>query len=138
LSGKSARRQRKRQQQLQQQGHVPAPRAQQAQYLRQVVQEFSGPLPPPNLLDGYENIVPGAAARILTLAEEEAVHRRRMERGFARYRGWSLFAASLIALVALVGGLYLTATGHSTEGLVVVLVEIGTLVTVFLVSQFRR
>jgi uncharacterized membrane protein len=34
-----------------------------------VSQKFSGPLPPPELLEGYERILPGAADRILKMAE---------------------------------------------------------------------
>jgi uncharacterized membrane protein len=37
---------------------------------------FSGPLPPPASLEAYERILPGAAERILKMAEDEAVHRR--------------------------------------------------------------
>ncbi len=36
--------------------------------------------PPPNLLQGYEDIVTGGAYRIVTMAEDEARHRRAMER----------------------------------------------------------
>ena len=30
---------------------------------------FAGPLPPPQLFEGYERVCPGAADRILTMAE---------------------------------------------------------------------
>lgn len=36
---------------------------------------FSGPIPPPNLLERYEAITPGAADRILTMAENQSKHR---------------------------------------------------------------
>jgi uncharacterized membrane protein len=59
--------------------------------LREAVQEFSadvtemrsmfsGPVPPPELLAGYEKVLPGMADRILTMAEKEGDHRRAMER----------------------------------------------------------
>ena len=102
-----------------------------------VAQSFSGPLPAPEMLQGYEDVVPGAAARILTLAEEEALHRRGLDRSFVRYRTASLMAATLIALAALLGGIYLAATGHSTGGLAVIITEITALVVVYLVNQFR-
>lgn len=48
---------------------------------RQIVhQEFSGPLPPPAALENYEKILPGAAERIIILAEGEASHRRDIEK----------------------------------------------------------
>ena len=42
-------------------------------------QKFSGPIPPPSILEGYEIILPGAAERILQMAEGDASHQRDME-----------------------------------------------------------
>jgi uncharacterized membrane protein len=42
-------------------------------------QSFEGPIPPPAALQQYEAIVPGAAERILAMAEEESRHRRQQE-----------------------------------------------------------
>lgn len=42
--------------------------------------EFSGPIPPPSIIKGYEDVLPGAADRILSMAEEQAKHRQAMER----------------------------------------------------------
>lgn len=41
---------------------------------------FSGPIPPPSVLDGYENICPGAAERIIAMAEREAEHSHLMDK----------------------------------------------------------
>jgi uncharacterized membrane protein len=40
---------------------------------------YEGPLPPPSILKGYEDIVPGAAAKIISWVETEGKHRRKME-----------------------------------------------------------
>ena len=40
---------------------------------------FSGPIPPPTVLEGYERIIPGAAERILAMAEADAKHQRDIE-----------------------------------------------------------
>jgi uncharacterized membrane protein len=40
---------------------------------------FSGPLPPPEILRGYETLIAGAAERILVIAEEDAKHLRAIE-----------------------------------------------------------
>lgn len=52
------------------------------QVVHQVFQEieFSGPMPPPNILSGYEKILPGAADRILSMAEMQSKHRQSMEK----------------------------------------------------------
>ena len=91
----------------------------------------------PEMLQGYEDVVPGAAARILKLAEDEATHRRGMERSFIRYRAGSLAVSGLIALLLLGGGIYLTATGKDLEGLAVLIFEGTALLALFLVHQFR-
>jgi len=41
-------------------------------------QSFSGPLPPPSVYGQYEQILEGAADRILILAEKNAEHRKEM------------------------------------------------------------
>lgn len=40
---------------------------------------FAGPLPPPSILEHYNRIVPGAAERILVMAEQQSQHRRSLE-----------------------------------------------------------
>lgn len=52
------------------------------QVVSQVIQEFefSGPIPPPNIISGYEKILPGSADRILTMAEKQSEHRQQMEK----------------------------------------------------------
>ena len=41
---------------------------------------FEGPIPPPALLEGYERVTPGAADRILSMAERQAAHRQELEK----------------------------------------------------------
>jgi len=50
---------------------------------RQIVSvsaEFSGPLPRPSVLQGYESVLSGAADRIISMAEKQSEHRKEMER----------------------------------------------------------
>jgi len=42
-------------------------------------QSFSGPIPPPHILAEYENILPGAADRILAMSEKQSNHRQNLE-----------------------------------------------------------
>lgn len=48
--------------------------------VRQVTQQYSGPIPPPEILYRFDQIVPGAAERILIMAEEDAKHQREIEK----------------------------------------------------------
>ena len=50
----------------------------------EITQAFSGPLPPPEVLQKYNEISPGAADRIITMAENEAAHRHEIEQLIVR------------------------------------------------------
>lgn len=71
---------------------------------------FVGPLPPPVLFEHYNEVVPGAAERILAMAEKEQDHRHSWEKdeqkieSSANTRG-VLLGATLAVLFA-VGALY--------------------------------
>ena len=41
---------------------------------------FGGPIPPPDILAGYDQVVPGAADRIITMAETQSRHRQEIEK----------------------------------------------------------
>lgn len=42
-------------------------------------ESFAGPIPPPQVLQGYESILPGSADRILSMAESQQKHRIEIE-----------------------------------------------------------
>jgi uncharacterized membrane protein len=44
------------------------------------ISRFSGPLPHPEDLAKYEQVLPGAADRIIRMAEQQAAHRQNLER----------------------------------------------------------
>ncbi len=43
-------------------------------------EEFSGPIPHPKIIKGYEEVVPGAADRIISMAENQSKHRQELEK----------------------------------------------------------
>jgi uncharacterized membrane protein len=43
-------------------------------------QSFTGPIPPPIALREYDDVLPGAAERILKMTEEQSSHRRELEK----------------------------------------------------------
>lgn len=51
-----------------------------SEIIRYEQQSFSGPVPHPDHLAGYEKTLPGAADRILIMAEKEQEHRHEMEK----------------------------------------------------------
>lgn len=90
--------------------------------------EFSGPLPPPDVLAHYNDALPGGADRVLRFAERQSGHRQRLEN-----RG-QIFLF-IFATVALVGGVVLIAVGQSAEGLIPLLSAIGGLGGLFVYRE---
>jgi len=58
------------------------PKSTQPISLTQVTHQLlsAGPIPPPEILQHYEQIIPGAAERILVMAEEDAKHEHALEK----------------------------------------------------------
>ncbi len=105
----------------------------------EVAAAFHGPLPPPDMLRGYEETLPGLAERIVTEAETESAHRREMETtalaadiSLAR-RGqagaWMIGFAFLIAAVVLV------VSGNAVIGGVLGVVELLLIAASFAIRQ---
>jgi len=44
-----------------------------------ITAQYAGPIPPPEAFKKYEEILPGAAERILRMAEKQAEHRQKLE-----------------------------------------------------------
>lgn len=63
---------------------VPKDKKKKAENLVAVVQSritsFSGPLPPPECFEQYEQVLPGSAERILAMAEKQQNHRIEQEK----------------------------------------------------------
>lgn len=49
-----------------------------------IKEEFSGPIPHPDIIEKYEQILPGAADRIISMAEKQASHRQDMEKAMIK------------------------------------------------------
>ena len=98
---------------------------------------FSGPLPPPEMLADYEKVLPGAADRIISLAENEQQLRGRDDEQKIR-RDHIMIWGSVIVSIAMIVGIVLCAYfGQPFVGSI--LVVIGLLPSVFKsVSDFRR
>ena len=101
--------------------------------------EFSGPLPHPEFFQAYDDTLPGAAHRILTMAEKQQEYRHsqqsvRLASDASREtRGqWMAFA---IVLVALIGSMTLIAFDKTVEGITTALGAIVGIVGVFISSK---
>ncbi len=88
--------------------------------LRITMTRFQGPIPPPEALAAYNALLPGAADRLLAMAEQEQQHRFMIERAeveapfITARRGQMLGFA--IAAVALCASLIMVLQDHEVAG----------------------
>jgi uncharacterized membrane protein len=105
--------------------------------------QFGGPLPPPQILEAYERACPGAAHRIIELAEAQSEHRRRMEdkalegqisaigMQFRESRRGQIFAFCISAFFLACGSVVVL-YGHPWPGSVFGTLGVGGIVTTFI------
>jgi len=109
---------------------------------------FSGPIPPPELLLAYDEAMPGCAARILEMAEQQSLHRRtqeekinsaavrEMELKFTEARVGQIFAL-MIPLAFIGTGFYAIMHGHDTAGAAVAVAGAGTGISQMIAAFMR-
>lgn len=100
---------------------------------------FTGPLPPPSLLASYDQVAPGLADRIVTMAEKQAVHRQGIE---CKLVEGSIFAAKagmvcglVVALAVLLTAGWIATHGGAWPGALLGVGDLTALVTVFVAQQ---
>jgi uncharacterized membrane protein len=108
----------------------------------QISRTFSGPLPPPEILQRYNEIVPGAADRIIKMAESQHCHRQALEKSVVASNVFSqklgLGFGFVIAITAIGGGIWLSAIGKSGVGLTAIIGALVALVGVFVYGKVQQ
>lgn len=81
---------------------------------------FSGPLPPPEILRAYNDIVPGLAAKIVAQVDRQTDHRITMESQVIRSdsrRAWvGLMCGLIVCLFCITSGTICVMWGHDWAG----------------------
>lgn len=81
---------------------------------------YSGPIPHPDILKGYQNLYPDAAKRIIENGLQESEHRRNLETKRQRRRGHlayiCLWGGLAITVLFLLLSFYLILHGHQIIG----------------------
>jgi uncharacterized membrane protein len=120
-------------------------------------QVYQGPIPPPEVLRGFDDIVPGAAERLIVLAEDESKHRRALEMrsmdaniaaqqrqlSIGEYQSRAVFRSDtvsqalglIVTLGAIAGAVYLAATGHEAIAALLCAIPTGALIQVFFTKR---
>ena len=100
---------------------------------------ISGPLPAPDILRGYDEILPGAGERIIRMAEKEQTHTHEAgllalrETAAGNRRGQIL--GGIVAVAALGTAAFLGYHGHSVAAGIVGGTTVVGLVTVFVTGR---
>jgi len=116
----------------------------------QISQEsFSGPIPHPKILQGYQDLLPSAPERILSMAEKEQQHRIDVEKEMliqnrenisnstvANKRS-SIMAFILVMLLIIVGTV-LTILGHPSIGKTIFSITIIGVASIFIVGKLTQ
>jgi uncharacterized membrane protein len=100
---------------------------------------FSGPIPPPGILEKYNEIIPNGAERIMAMAEKQSAHRESIEKrvidGEVASQTRGSWFAFIITVLAISGGVFLIEQGKSASGLTTIITSVAGLVGVFVYSK---
>lgn len=81
---------------------------------------YSGPIPHPKILAGYQALYPNAAKKIIENGLDESRHRRHLETARQKRRGrlaWaSMILLVIVCLIFMIGSFYLILRGHQIIG----------------------
>lgn len=106
------------------------------------VEHFSGPLPHPDTLARYDQIVPGAANRIVTKFEAQTEHRMRIEKivvwagSIKEVAG--VFLGFIIAVLTISGGIYTALKGQPFLGGSLSFAGLALIVGAFVTAKYGK
>lgn len=94
------------------------------------------------MLAKYNDCLPNGAERILSLAENQAKHRQGLEsavvRGNLRAETRGQVCAFILGLVAIVGGIWLIASGKDALGLSAIITAFTALAATFIYGRWQQ
>lgn len=116
------------------------PREEQRELLFKIIRQeehHRGPLPHPQILEGYEKTCPGAADRIIRMAEKQQEHRMEMEKSVVtagnRDSRLGIICGTMVCLAVIIAGIFMTHMSDSAAiGAFLSLSGLGSLVGTFI------
>ena len=103
---------------------------------------FQGPLPPPQILHQYDEIVPGSAERIISSFENQVQHRQELEKKVItsdiRQSYFGAVLGFIIALSAIGSGTFLAYIGRPTEGIAAIITALAGIIGVYGFGSYQR
>ena len=99
---------------------------------------FQGPLPPPDMMKGYESVLPGAAERIMKMAENQSTHRMNMESKSMRMKKAGQIFGFIITLFIIGLSFWLGIKGHDALAGVIGSTTVIALTVIFVLGKVPK
>ena len=103
------------------------------------MRQWSGPLPHPETLERYNQVVPSAAERIIRLAETQHDHRLAIEKEVVdsniNSQKLGTILGFIVAMTAIIGGVFLAYVGRETSGVTSIITALVGLAGVFVYGK---
>lgn len=101
-----------------------------------VCQHYQGPVPSPDMLREYEQVLPGLAERLVQLTEKEQKHRHGSDHTAytLAIRGQSM--AFAVVVIIILAAVYFGATGNPVLAGILVGIDLAALVTAFIAGKY--
>ena len=107
-----------------------------------IARTWVGPIPPPEVIGEYNNIVPGSAEKIIEQALSQTSHRISIEKYMIKHNVrrayWGQIYGFIIAFFGLSLGGFLIYKGHDFAGAILAGVTLCGMVTVFVIGREQR
>lgn len=105
-------------------------------------QQFSGPLPPPEILRRYNETVPGCAERIIAMAERQGAHRQGLESKVINSNiineRMGMLLGFALCVAALSAGTYLILQGKDATGIAAIIIALASPAAVFIYGKRKQ
>ena len=102
---------------------------------------YSGPIPHPQLLKEFNDVIPNGADRIMTMAEKQSGHRITLEEKVVNANNRDSFLgvvfAGVIALLIVLGAIFLINNNKDVQGFSLLIGASVAYISVFLKSKSR-
>ena len=118
---------------------IPESKEELEKLLIAVYQEFAGPIPPPSMMEQYEETLPGSADRILKMAENQSEHRQWIQKKKLSFSNREVPLGQVlgfaIGVIAIITGGYTALNGAPISGGFIGTAGVVGLVSVFVIGS---
>ena len=106
------------------------------------ISTYAGPLPPPNILREYNDVLPGSAERILKMAEVQSLHRQKIEliviQSNTKNELIGMIFGFIISIITIVSSCFLLFLDKWVSGIAGVIGTLVALVAVFIYGKHSQ